>query len=242
MNRDSILGFSHWNIVESRKMNLVQQNEEVVKEIEEYYSFLWKIVLRNMLRSFIPTKTAKIFRIQFQFFQRNFRKKQPLNILQMRQEQLDLLCSSTEKSNPYYQIFYSDPHHIHALSEHLIRIFPTFNWIALESVTHVRVDLIPRVKLMNILHIGMFVLAVFGAFKIFETYPTSIDPSNPWIAVASIGLAYIAIFSVMILFVFGRARRRLQRTTNILRYMAIRSRVGAQSRHGMDADDLPPSA
>ena len=208
-------------------MNLVQQNEEVVKEIEKYYSFLWKTVFRNMLRSLNPEKFPKLFRIQLQFFWSNLRKKQPINIIQMRQQQLDLLCSEIEKLSPYYQIFYSDPHHIHALSEHLLRMYPTFNWIALESVTHVRVDLIPKVNLMNILHVGMFILAVFGAFKIFEDYPPPINTNNPLIIVGSLGLAYTAAFFVMIIFAFGRARRRLQRTTNILKYMAIRSRVVA---------------
>lgn len=203
-------------------MNLVQQNEEVVEEIEKYYSFLRKIALRNMLRSLIPTKMAKIHWIQFQFFSRHFLKKQPLDILQFRQQQLDLLCSETEKSSPYYQILYSDPHHIHALSEHLDRVFPAFNWIALERVSHVRVDLIPKIKLMNILHFVMLIIAALGAFKIIGSHCEPIDFDNPWTAIGLFGLIYTAFFIVVIILTFARARRRLQRTTNILRYMAIR--------------------
>ena len=215
--------FSNLRTRWKRLVNLIQQHEEVVKEIDRYYRFQWGAAIRFMGRSFIPANLVRYARI------RGFpglpfsRSTGDADRLRMHQELLDFLCSDEDKSSPFYRVVYSGPAFLHALSEHLGKKFPDVNWSALAETHRVRVDEIPRFRFRGLLDLAMFVLAVVTAFNLLENPPSLVlDSDSPWVVSAVAVFLYLVIVLALLLFQFRRRRKRLNRTGNIMIYMSIR--------------------
>ena len=115
-------------------MNLMQQHEQVIKEINAYYSFLRRIQFHNFLRIFMPR-----YQIEYQSriigteIKALFSRKEHRDKLNLWTETLDLLSSKTERDNPYYKIIRSDSFAIHHLCEYLGERFSDCNWVDLEK-------------------------------------------------------------------------------------------------------------
>ena len=210
-------------------MNLARQSEVTVMEIENFYAFWRRINRCNALRSLGPRNAYGLMRIRYKFVWRNLLKRRPVDDLRARQARLDLLCSEAEKSNPFHEVIRSDPYNnYHALSEHLNGTFPEFNWLALEDVTRLRLDQIPRIRLMSLLNFLIVLLSsslVLSGYRIFESHLAALDMSDEVYATGLTLIAYAIVVILSFLVITHAARKRLRRVVSVLGYMAIRART-----------------
>lgn len=211
-------------------MNLIQQCEKVIQEWEKLHSF-WRNVNRcNMIRSLIPRNAFHLIRLDLMYLRSKFLTTQPADDRSLRQKHLDLLCSDRENSSPYFDVVRSDPvDHFHALGEHLGREFPDFNWLALEDVTRLRLDQMPRIGVRSLLKIlGLLspLVPILGGYGVFEINIPPLDMTNDWIVGALVAFAYLLVILLSVFVIAYRARNRLRKTIGILGYMAVRARAG----------------
>ena len=208
---------------EDINMNLVQQHEEVVKEIEKYYDFVLRISLRNFVRMYFPNNLYKLVRLQLGLIARILLKDETQSLLDMRRGILDVLCNDKEKASPFYRIVYSDLYPIHAQSKHLEKKFPKFHWPSLEQTSQLRMDMIPTVRLMSIVHLLMLVLTAMGVLNSVDSIDWLANNSDGfWMLIVFVGVFYFLIVFCAFAWAFVVTRQRLKRTMNILTYMRIR--------------------
>ncbi|MDE0697787.1 MAG: hypothetical protein OXH76_18360 [Boseongicola sp.] len=211
-------------------MNLFEQGEEVAREMERLRSFRRQVNRHSVMRQLAPGTAVKLLWSQLRLIWDGLRKLQLIDFSQMRRAELELICNKDEKASPYYRIVLCDPYgSLHALSEHLHATFPTFNWLALEDLTRIRVGQIPGINLVSFLNavsVLMSLLAALGAYTIVEFLLRHLDMANDLIATGLAVLIWLLVVRLMILVVRHKARKRLQGTLGILGYMAIRAREG----------------
>ena len=218
-------------------MDMMQQSEEVAREIERFRCYHCKVGVLTTLRGLAPQTVFKLLWSETRIVWSCLRECRKVDFSHIRRTEFELLCNEDEKTSPYYRIIHSDPYNtLHALSERLDAKFPAFNWLALEHVTRIRIGQIPRLGFAGIWNamrvlaslftlLGAF-LAALGAYAFLEfrlPYLGMPDDLIAWVlaSLTAILVVYL-IFSVFT----HMARKRLQRTLGVLGYMAIRVRQG----------------
>ena len=206
-------------------MNLIKQHRRVVNEIEKYHSFSRRIAWRNAFRALNPRLMLKPIGNNLRAMAHFFRQDGEGIILDIRRKQYGHLCSEPEKANAFYRIVCSDLNPMHALSKHLEKKFPDFEWTALERTSHWRIGLIPSFSSRPILNLATLVLTVIGVFQLYDKDSiVAIDLGNFWGPPVLSLVVYCVIILFAHLWLLVVERRRLQRAKNILGYMAIRVR------------------
>ena len=206
-------------------MNLMQQHEQVIKEIDAYYSFLLRIQLHNILQLFKPHYQIRYCsRIAGPWFIALFSRKKRRDQFEIWIETLDLLSSETQKTSPYYEIIHSGSFQIHPLSEYLANKFSNYNWADLEKANRVREDVLPKFGFVKVVMGGLTIAAIITIFKalldgsLWSLIQQKLNSENQFLLVA---LIYIILLVSIFSFDFWKRRVRLQRVGNILKYMTI---------------------
>ena len=144
-----------------RIMNLMQQHEQVIKEIDAYYSFLRRIQWHNFLKILTPHYLIRYYsRIGGPWFIALFTRKKRRDQFELWVETLDLLSSETEKTSPYYEIIHSGSFPIHNLCEYLANKFSNYNWADLEEANRVRENVLPKFGFAKVVMGGLTIAAM----------------------------------------------------------------------------------
>lgn len=218
-------------------MNLIEQSEEVAREMERIRSFRRKVNRRTTMRQFAPRPGARLVRSQLRFIWQSLRKLQWIDFPGMTRMELELLCSEDEKASPFYGIILCGPDNdLHVTGEHLHERFPAFDWPALEGVTRIRVGQVPGPglagvldamrRLVSLLAVPVAFLAALGVHSTVELHLRNLDMADDRIATGLSVLTCLLVVYLAVLVTRHRARKRLQGTLGILGYMAILARQG----------------
>ena len=200
-------------------MSLIQQHEEVAKEISKYYSFHSRIRRRNAFRTLIPTNYLKVVYMYIYFCTNCFSDDKANVTFNTFRKGLDLFCSESEKRNPYYNIVYSAPYPIHALSEHLESKFPSFDWPTVEAINQLRLNSIPRVNIFGLPTAIIPVVSVINFDKMVGHLQNQLH--DIWLVYAFAMSINVILVILVVLFQFSYKRMRFQRTGNVLKYITI---------------------
>lgn len=206
-------------------MNLVQQHEQVIKEIDACYSFLFRIQFYNYLRVFKPRSLIRYCsQIARPWFMGLFSREKRLSKSVIWTECLDLLSSETEKTSPYFEIIRPGPSPVHPLSEYLANKFSNYNWTDLEKANQVYENVLPKFRFVKVLLGGVNIAAIIAVFKnlldrfLWSPVQQKLIQENPFLLVA---LIYIVLFVSISLTTRWKRRVRLQRAGDILKYLTI---------------------
>ena len=206
-------------------MNLMEQHEQVIKEINAYYSFLRRIQFHNFLRIFKPHyQIGYQSRIIGPELRALFSRKKHRDKLKLWAETLDLLSSETEKTSPYYEIIRSDSFAIDHLCEYLANTFSDYNWVDLEKANQVRENVLPKFGFAKVVMGGLTITAILTIFKglwdgsLWSLVQQKLIQENQSLLIA---MLYVVLLVLIFSFSFWRRRVRLQRAGNILKYMTI---------------------
>lgn len=206
-------------------MNLIQQHEKIVNEIESYYTYVSRLKYSIVFRLYYPKNFYRTFRIRLPMVFSITRNATTQGYWQAHQSLLDLLCLEEEKSNPFYEIMRSELMPIHALSQRIDSKFPNFNWTDLEKVNQLRLDLMPIVRPTGFFNFATLAIAVagfLGSAGYFGSQP--IDTIDQWANMLIVGLIYLALMFIIVFLQSRKMRGPLQRTMNVIRYLAIQAR------------------
>ena len=211
-------------------MNLVHRHDEIAKEVREFFGFSRKLVFFMNLRLVCPKNVILLSKIYLCAIVLAWKGSHVDLVLYIRREQLDSLCSQAEKSNPYYAIVYSSANYIHPLSEHLEKRFPNSDWTAFYEINRLRVNTLPRFSFTRSTGLVGLVVGIFagifgnliGALGNVVSLPP--DLNDPAFTIGLVGTFYVALFLLAISLSLRSARKMLERTGNVLQYMAICSR------------------
>ena len=206
-------------------MNLMQQHEQVIKEIDAYYSFRrriqWWINLRTLKpRSFIPYCSQ----IAGPWFMGLFSRKKRLSEREMWTAIVELLSSETEKTSPFYDIVRTGPSPVHPLSEYLANKFSNYNWADLEKANRVHENVLPKFGLVRVLMEGVNILVIIAIVRalldgsLLKLIQQQLIQGHQLLFAA---LIYTILFLSIFLFKFWNRRVRLQRAGNVLKYLTI---------------------
>ena len=206
-------------------MNLMQQHEQVIKEIDACYSFRrgiqWSINLRVLKpRSFI----RYCAQIAGPWFMGLFPRIKRLSDREIWTKSVELLSSKIQKTSPYYEIIRTDYSPIHALSEYLANKFSNYNWTELEKANQVHENVLPKFGLGKVLMEGVNIIVIITIVKalldgsLLELIEQQLIQGNQLLFAALLYIiVLLSIFSVK----FWRGRVRLQRAGNVLKYLTI---------------------
>ena len=206
-------------------MNLMQQHEQVIKEIDACYSFRLRIQFYNYLRVFKCRSVVRYWsQIARPWFMGLFSRKKRLSQSEIWTESLDLLSSETEKTSPYYQIIRTGPSPVHALSEYFANKYSNYNWTELEKANQVHENVLPKFGLGKVVLGGVNIAAIITIAKglldgsLWTLVQQKLIQENQLLFVALIYIiVLLSIFSVD----FWKRRVRLQRAGNVLKYLTI---------------------
>lgn len=206
-------------------MNLMQQHEQVIKEINACYSFLLRIQLHHMLQLFKPRYLIRYCsQIVGPWFIALFLWKKRRDQSEIWIETLDLLSSETEKTSPYYEIIRKGSSPIHHLSEYLANKFSNYNWTDLEKANQLYENVLPKFRLVKVLLGGVNIAAIMTIFQgildgsLWSLVQQKLIQGNQFLLVA---LIYIILIGSISLSAFWKRRVRLQRAGNVLKYLTI---------------------
>ena len=185
-------------------MDWMHQHHEAVEEINAYYSFIFRVQIRNQLRLLKPHLFFQYTRIVGLFPWRA-----GLDVPQLRHRMFDVLCSTDEKRNVFYRICV-DPYPTAALSQHLAVKFPQHKWDAVEIAHQIRESAVPSFSFRQLLPWLALIVAVvqIGGSNPFKWV---LGPGNPLdlSPYALVAAIYIVIFFVVYPFYLAWTRREM---------------------------------
>ena len=206
------------------KVNPLQLHDEVLRVIDAYYAFIFHLQLRIQFRLLKPHLWFNYLQIVgFATW-----KALPPN---KRRKVFDLLCSRDEQCNPFYFIA-THRHPTHALSDHLDKMYPNFNWQDLFHVHDVRESAIPGFRISK--HILPYLVPgipiiglIFGAGdralvdSVLEWFSPKSWKEHPLYFIYAFCVCYVVAFFSVFSFALWRVRHQMRRAGNILKYMAV---------------------
>ena len=210
-----------------------------------------------MMRTLYPGNLPALARIRFRHVWKPFLVRRPTDVASARRMERELLCTEAERKERHFRIVHPDPGNaLYALSEHVVRKFPDFDWPALEYEIRLRIDQLPRITIRGVLEYLATLFAVSSAFHLGYRFLESLVPAlgmfadrivrwlsdwigDSWNDLVSGGL--IAVFHLLVAFLAFRAlayseRKRFQGAAWVLRYIAIRARAGKLPAAGQGPD------